>query len=546
MKRVNYITGLVVAVLLMSSCSDWLNVVPRGQHNETTAFESEGAYQSTLIGVYQLMATTELYGRNATMRVPEFITHHWDISNLLPTDGNRLLSEFDFVENAATSAINEMWDRAYRAIAQINLIIAHLEEPGNVTFSGNNRELMLGEAHGLRAFLHLDLLRFFGPVPAELLLNPDAKVLPYMKKFDRVIAAVQPVTWEVYIDEMMADLDYAMEVLKEIDPIMSYSQNEWYRGRNLAPSEFEYNRPRRFNYYAAAGTKVRALMWTRDMTDQSNIDEVVSLAKDIVDGEDPQYDDIKRFELAGAGDLYVDTGDGSRSLGNYTMNREHIFALNNKDLQSIVEPMFVTNVYRDNSDGLHFPPYIIGTVSAKSLISATDDWRGLGKHRMWNVEVSDQNGSEAPYSLFKKYTDNMAYVNNTGGEMELKSSNRIPLLRAGEFYLILMEYLPVFEARQYAAAFAASRGLGATWADNFDDTNRMNILEREYRRDFYGEGQMYFYYKRHNYADRSVSWPQSFTFTPAAFRFPLPKNYTDYVYAEDLPEEPETPNGSEE
>ncbi len=296
-------------------------------------------------------------------------------------------------------------------------------------------------------------------------------------------------------------------------------------------------------------------MWTRDMTDQSNIEEVVSLAREIVDGADPQYETVKRFPLAVRRDIYFDGyGTGNLSLANFTMNREHIFGLNNTDLQSIIEPLFINTTLR--SDGFHLPPYVMPTASIESLYSAIGDWRGIrtylndakeeeyqdkdAKLLMWRTQ-STSSGQLPPYCYFKKYTDNLCYIDDTDGETEVESSNRIPLLRAGEFYLILMEYLPVFEAKIYAAAFAASRGLGDTWADNFDDTNRMNILEQEYRRDFYGEGQMYFYYKRHNYAGRQVTWPSSFTFTPAAFSFPLPESYTDYVYADELPEEPETP-----
>ena len=42
-------------------------------------------------------------------------------------------------------------------------------------------ETMKGEALGLRAFLHFDLLRLYGPISSE---NPNGEAIPYRTTFD--------------------------------------------------------------------------------------------------------------------------------------------------------------------------------------------------------------------------------------------------------------------------------------------------------------------------------------------------------------------------
>jgi hypothetical protein len=48
---------------------------------------------------------------------------------------------------------------------------------------------MKGEALGLRAFLHFDLLRMFGPVYKE---HPASKAIPYRIAFDKDATPVLP------------------------------------------------------------------------------------------------------------------------------------------------------------------------------------------------------------------------------------------------------------------------------------------------------------------------------------------------------------------
>ena len=73
---------------------------------------------------------------------------------------------------------------------------------------------MKGEALGLRAFLHFDLLRMFGPVFA---MEPQGKAIPYRTVFSNEPTPVLPAT-EV-VDACLADLHQADSLLWEADQI---------------------------------------------------------------------------------------------------------------------------------------------------------------------------------------------------------------------------------------------------------------------------------------------------------------------------------------
>lgn len=50
----------------------------------------------------------------------------------------------------------------------------------------------------------------------------------------------------------------------------------------------------------------------------------------------------------------------------------------------------------------------------------------------------------------------------------------------------------------------------------------INRLEKEYRKEFFGEGQMWFFYKKHNFT--RFTWPKNKTIPEGAYLLPIPKS----------------------
>lgn len=519
MKRLNYIAGFVAALLLFGSCSNWLDVKPRGQMAESEAFDSERGFQTVLIGAYWRMATTGLYGENTTMYIPEFLAQHWLLRPETNNETNREEEHwlnYNYQENRIKSRLTSVWTNYYRTIAQLNVLLMHLEDT-DVGFSGNNKALIYGEAIGLRAFLHLDLLRFFGPVPGDAVGN--AECLPYMRELTRDAKKLASITWDEYTALLLEDLEASYEALKDIDPITLYTQddmpsNDPYREDPTDP--WESMRKRRFNYYAAAATLARYYAWMGDTT------MAAEYAKEVIDALN--YQDNPLFGLATNASMIG-------SIGNYTMNTEHIFGLQNSDMLEVIEPKYLgvsNNSMGSTSESNRRMPVYSQTSTNLEKASCLDyahfpvDMRGLNNY--WTKFT----GQEGPDDL---YTYNK-YVKES--EASSLTRDRIPVIRVAEMYLILFEGMSTSDpyVSDKLRGFMDARGnltqleyAREIYADAIK-MERDGAIEREYRKEFYAEGQMFFFYKRHKY--NSFVWPNVLEFDALKYVLPKPDVQIDF------------------
>ena len=103
-------------------------------------------------------------------------------------------------------------------------------------------------------------------------------------------------------------------------------------------------------------------------------------------------------------------------------------------------------------------------------------------------------------------------------------SGIIPILRLSEMYLIAVEAAPsISESNRLYAIYMESKNV---LVDNpFTTLEEINEeLAKEYRREFFAEGQMFFYYKRHN---MSKMWSkENQTVSESDYILPLPN--TEY------------------
>ncbi len=492
--------GLVAALLLLGGCSDWLDVKPRGRQSESGAFSDETGFQSTLIGAYTLMASTNLYGENVTMYIPEFLAQHWVINEERENPTNNEPANWldyqnhrdnDWVRNR----IDNVWLQYYKAILQLNVVLANLADTG-VDFSGDNKALIEGEAKGLRAFLHLDLLRFFGPMPQEAV--EATAYVPYMTELSRNAETLKNDTWKDYIEQLQKDLNDAKALLKDIDPITVYIQldpvgdvvNDGDRNdRDADP--WHLKRQRRFNYFAAVATEARLKSWLGDKAGAAE------LAREVIDAKD-YTGNAPLFPLSTAAEYL-----GQRA--NYTFNSEHIFGVSNSDLTSAIEDHYLG---RETSMGItisHEVPLFKqkpGTVNASGPNSLYD----IGNN------LNDIRGVDNPYWVDGwggSWTNFRKYVGN--GINEKTMLNRVPLIRAGEMYLLVFEGMDIMGGygQEKMEEFITARGLMPESMRTDMATDKMLRIEKEYRKEFFAEGQMFFFYKRLGYT--AFTWPASKT-----------------------------------
>ena len=92
------------------------------------------------------------------------LAQYYDTSKPLNTHAYVLLANYD--HQKMKDAVSNTWVKGYALIGNINTLLEHCEKNRNV-LSDKGYHIIKGEALALRAMLHFDLLRIFGP-PASL------------------------------------------------------------------------------------------------------------------------------------------------------------------------------------------------------------------------------------------------------------------------------------------------------------------------------------------------------------------------------------------
>ncbi len=174
------------ALLANVSCtSDFLDVDSR---ENVDAADAQTTYDPVMMvnGVYGEL--TEWDYAFSWLGVTEIISDNADKGSS-PTDGGSDKLILDNLEHtAATGSIDAMWTRFYKTIGRANLAIQYTENYGLKDQNYKNR--LIGEAKFLRALHYFWLVRMFGDVPIQDLVDsgswitrrPKAEVYAYIEK----------------------------------------------------------------------------------------------------------------------------------------------------------------------------------------------------------------------------------------------------------------------------------------------------------------------------------------------------------------------------
>ena len=143
---------------LAASCNDFLDVQPKGTLTEDVQFKPTQGYYDAMYGVYSKMASTDLYGANLSYGFVDKIGQLFGKLNTNETDTEIL--KYDYQNSKVRAIIDNIWKSQYEGISYVNNVIKNVE---STSLHDKNLQLVRGEAYGLRAFLHFDLVRLFCP-----------------------------------------------------------------------------------------------------------------------------------------------------------------------------------------------------------------------------------------------------------------------------------------------------------------------------------------------------------------------------------------------
>lgn len=455
------------------SCSDYLDVQPEDKLLESQIYGTEAGINSVLNGVYLNLAGPELYGGNLTMTALEVLAQRYNITN--PNSKYTGLANYNFNEINSKMDFEAIWSKAYEAILNLNDLIDNVDKYNTlIPFKAN---IIKGEAYGLRAMLHFDLLRLFGPVYSE---NPDRQSIPYYSKVEVQNGVIQSAS--TIMDLIIEDLEIAEAFLAE-DSIKQGLI------RTTDDTFYEFRRNLRINYFAVKALQARVHLYA------GNKVEANSIAKKVID-EASEF-----FPWTHYSDIITVGLDPDR-----VFSSELIFAIQNVELYQR---------HREYFDG-DLLDYLILAPNNKRLI---DVFENNENDYRYNTTWILPAGSKT-YKTFNKYADTQY------PSMEFRYLQ--PIIRISEMYYILAETEtdPTI-AIGYLNTVRQNRGL----VDLNPDANIDAELLKEYQKEFYGEGQLFFYYKRRNISnipDGNTQSESTISMGVDQYVAPLPDSETRY------------------
>lgn len=453
MKNLSYILFISLLVApAFSSCEKFLSVTPRTQMPQDVHFSTESGFKDALTGVYIQMKSNSSYGLSLTQTTVERIISNWDVS---PGTSEERLGLFTFNDGSFSG----IWMQQYKTISSINAILGQIDSHKEV-FTPGMYEMIKSECLALRAYCHLDILRLFGPVPTDPSQGVD---LPYARA---LISTPQPyLSYQDFKAALLKDLTEAETLIEGKDPIQSYSLYQLKNpggasGFNPVDNFIAY-RYLRMNYYAIKALQARAYLWFGEKEKAYQNAKLVIEAKN-ADGTD-------KFSFGTAADM-------SPTVKNYVLTSEHIFGLYSFTLQDTYTTYYASGSLKKGT--------VESTIKLGLYGNTGTDIR---ESNLWEL-LSLSNGSKA--YVIKKYTaeENPPITNDF---------KQIPLLRLSEMYLIAAEAAPYAEGVEYFRTFRAARNIGNRPVPG-DDLALQTEIIREYRKEFYAEGQAFYAYKRIN------------------------------------------------
>ena len=481
MGKMKYI--LIGYLFFLSACSEWLDVKPSGQIEEEKMFEDERGFLQTLTGTYTLLNSTDAYGEELTVGLLDEVVRYWqEISEAYNAN---------YTDASVEARLLAIWSQLYKAIANVNLLLDNLD--GVAPDDLENYNLIRGEALGLRAYIHLDLLRIFGPVLKDGL---DQSAIPYHEEFSNQI--VEIMTAGEVLDKIERDLLEAYTLLQD-DPIKVYGRH--YSGSiDNTDLAYEY-RGIRMNYYAVCGTLARLYQLKNDATN------ALKYAGEVLDA-------TEIFQLVQRSDVVAEAGESDLMF-----ERELIWAIYDQNYAQKLHHELTYN-YKYSIDE-SFKTYIY---EGEQAYGSTEDYRDS---HWWS-----ETATSVVALLPAKYIRTYGMASSTTGEREDETPWDVvlPMMRLTEMYYIAAEAnLATNPAESYRLLNEVRASRNLTPLPENLATNSNALAEQivyEYQKDFWGESK-YFYYCKHLFHD-VVQRTNNIPASNALFVLPIPDDEIEF------------------
>ena len=473
MRKAIIILTILSGGLFFGGCNSWLDVKPYDSMAEDQLYSTENGIQRALNGLYLSLASNDLYAENLGGGAIDVLGQRYKLSS-----GHTYydLSEYKYTNDGPKGTFEAIWKAAYKLIADCNEFLEKVPEHQDL-LSHVNYRMSMGEALAIRTLLHFDMFRIFGPVYSEA--NKKESSIPYYNVVTDVTRPILPA--DELVEHLFADIDSAIVLLSE-DVILTegiVKDEDFWDYRNL-----------RLNYYAVWALKARMCWYLGD----EYADEAYRIATTLLEGKDPKTNEANNFNTA------FTPVSQTVAVKDRVFFCEELFALHNMKRTTMDKELFSSDLEDDN--------ILLSTESyINKLYDEPNDYR---KHS-WEVATGRQTSGLMVFVKYAEQTENRSdpYL------YEIQS-----MLRLSELYLI-------------AAATTNDDVVASSWLEKLRmirgyqsgmvGSDVQTTLRQEWEKEFYGEGQYYYYLKRNGIT--SVSGPNGSK--KPNYIIPLPESETD-------------------
>ncbi len=459
MKKILFILPILTISLI--SCNKWLEVRPKSEIIKDVVFSNEVGFHNALNGIYQKCSEPSLYGKTLSWGLLSCIAQNYaSATNIVEQSAMRYLYQSERI----LPLINSVWSQSYNAIANCNILLNEIEnvQPSLFTLDTTGRNVIKGEALALRAMLHLDWLRLFAP---SVMNDLNATLVPYYDIYPSQITI--PLTTVETLKRITDDLLKAKNLLAFHDTILNRnainSRTARYDGSVLGTvdgGEFFSKRGFRMNYCAVIALLSRVHLYKGDY------ENAFIFAKHFYD--EFIISDRRYFNFSSSSDY-----SGALASRQKKYLSESPFSFYNRNLLNTVENYYASNTLP------------IGDV-VNIFYEDEDDYR------LYLIEREVEGyGNSLKYRMVNSdMTDNV-------------EGRAIPIFRMSEIYYTLIEYYyrmgDVDESLRLLKEYRSGKGCKRQILAISGQSELYDILINDARREFIGEGQLFFMYKRLNY-----------------------------------------------
>lgn len=435
-----YIIILGIVTGMISSCNKWLDVEPNSQVKSSELFKTESGFKEALAGVYTLMTAEKLYGKELQYGMMGVLSHEW---SSFPLSYNEE-ADYNYQGSTVQGRINNVWNGLYQGISNANNLINEIDAKKSM-FTGDNYSIIKGEALALRAFLHFELARLFG---ASYLVDMNKPAIPYVTQYSAK-QTVQSTVKETY-EFIRKDLEAAKELLKA-DPIFT--------GRTITEADdngYLINRQLHLNYYAIEALLARIYYYTGD------------------------YDNARKAANAviTSGKFTFSTQANLSAGNDLTGAPEQIFGLQ-------INNLFAYSTINLSKDGSTTTTFFLNAATRNAYYpEGSVDYRFT-----YLFEVGE--GDKSSNYYLRKY--------NAPQSLDLYYRNKSVVIKISEMYFIIAGS-NLAEGKSIIDPLNKVRQARGLTALTIEPTDPAATFIAEFRKDFFGEGQLFYLYKRLNRA----------------------------------------------